>query len=377
MQTPIGIKHWHGVKWWHDEQYRTLFNPAIALTQVDAAIARVAEVFNVKWAERAEIGFAERTERHPALTFLLARGTMSLASLLDLGSDLLAVDGSYRLPSITRDLRQPSLYLSTRLELCLAAALRRENHAVAFRPVLPNGRESDLVCDGGGQRIFVESKRLLESVVQLSTLRLSIAIVSAFFELQRSGLWSTFGPMGYEIVLSDRINGLFGAGPEIDQATITGLVTKIIIRMRNRLASSKPPFEFDIARLAHIRVGPDAKCTLAGPTLDPVADLKRILQQHLKDAGSQLHPDHPGLLIVQSGSVVDSTIARLTIEQQLQRQHETASHVSAVITLPVYSLFPVRASMFRAFTVFNPAARFPASDLVAYQTLRRAFELSE
>src|SRR5690348_8071774 len=111
---------WCGDKWWHEEQYQRLLNPRISLAEVDAAVQRVSEVFTSEWVQQAA--------PHPAWTFLLPKGTLPLSSLLALGFDLVATDGTPGLQSIVHDLRQTSQYVSTRLELSIAAALVRAGH---------------------------------------------------------------------------------------------------------------------------------------------------------------------------------------------------------------------------------------------------------
>ena len=360
---------WYGEKWWHEEQYRRILAPQLTPDRVDRAVACVADVFNTKW--------SERNEPHPAWMFLLPRGTLPLASLLELGLDLLTMAGSCRLRSVVHDLRQASHYLSTRLELSLAALLKRDGHDVEFRPPLPNGKAADLVADAADQRVFLEVKRLSESEVRISTQRLSFATIAAISDLQRSEPWSKFPQVGYDIELTDQVSGLFGAGTETDQATIGGLVNAIVSEVKTCFARNVPPFDFEVARLARIRIGPEAKCSVGGPTLNPVDDLKRIIMKHLRNAGAQLHPSHPGLLLFQTGSVLDAEMSRRTSEKLLQRQQENTRQVSAAIFLPVYSSFPIRASLFRAFAVFNPSAQVHAQKLTAYRTLSRAFDIAE
>lgn len=369
-RKPLSVaKHleWYGEKWWQEDQYRG-FLPNVTAEQVDAAIARVARVFDSKWMARAE--------PHPAWVFLGPHGTFPLECLVELGSDLLDVDGVLRLPSVIHDLRVPSHFESTRLELRLAALLRREGYDLEFRPSLPNCREADLAVKDGDQRVFLEVKRLLESEAQTSTSRLSMAIIVAVGDLLRTKPWVDIPGMSYEIELSDSIGDLMRAGPVSDRVTIQGLTSGVVAELKARLEHQTPPFEYEVARLVRVRIGHNLRAGLSGPRLDPVADLKRALRKFLHNAGRQLHPEHPGILVCQTGSFLDAAITRIRLEPLLASQ-EHARHVNAAVFLPVYTSLPERFPIFPPFVVFNPCAAFATQDLSVYQTLSRHFGIIE
>jgi hypothetical protein len=164
---------------------------------------------------------------------------------------------------------------------------------------------------------------------------------------------------------------------DADEATIAAVVSAVIGELKNRFANSSPPFEFDVGGYAHIRIALDAKYTLTGPPFAPELELKRILQKHLKNPTGQLSPSDPGILVIQTGSILDAAMTRNTVEQLLARRGEQVGQLSAVIFLPTYSSFPVRRSMFRAFAVCNPRTQFPPRDLEAYKSLCSIFDIVE
>ncbi len=142
------LRDWYSSKWWYEEQYQRMYGAEIDNGELDRAVACVAEVFNAQWA--ADTGL------HPAHSLLLATG------LYNLGTDLLALEGVRRLPSVIHDLKQPSHYESTRLEVELAALLRRHGYGVEFRPPLPDGRKSDILASSD-QQLCLEAKYLSSS----------------------------------------------------------------------------------------------------------------------------------------------------------------------------------------------------------------------
>jgi hypothetical protein len=361
---PAKDRDWSREKWWQEDHYRG-FMPGLTADQIDAAIARVAEVFNAKW--------AAREEPHSAWQFLLMRGTLPLESLVSLGSDLLDVTDVIRLPSIINDLRTPSHYESARVELEVGALFRREGYAVEFHPALPNGKKSDLVVNDG-ESVFIEVKRLSTSDARASAEELSIILIDAVREL-----FSKKQGLRFQIELTDAIMDLLGSGPDADHGTIHGLISAVTSELKERLEHDEPPFRCEVAGLARVTVGPDLQTTsLSGPPINPAADLRRILTKFLRNPGEQLHPDHPGILVCKTGAVaiMNAALTRVRVEPFLGA-NPSARHLSAVVFLPVYSSLPARSPIFPPFVVFNPSAQFPASELSAYQTLARHFELWE
>src|SRR5271157_2516995 len=323
---------WYGEKWWQEEQYRG-YLPNVSPERVDAAVARVAELFGPELAPDAE--------PHPAWMFLGPRGTLPLECLVELGSDLIDMEGCVRLPSIIRDLLIPSHFESTRLELMLAAVIRREGFCVEFRPELPSGKRSDLRVGNGQQTVFLEVKRLSASEAQESVSRLSMALIIAVGEILRAIPWPDAPGIGYEIELSDVVSNLMGAGLESDAAIIQGIVAQVGTELKARLLSEVHPIIYEVAGVVRVRIGPNVRNCLSGPTLSPIADLKRALTKFLRNVGEQLHPDHPGVLVCQTGSVLDASITRICVEPLLASQGQSR-HASAVIFLPVYTSLPER-----------------------------------
>lgn len=347
-----------------------MLNPDLPPELVDRAMGQVFGVFTSAW--------QTENAQHPACFYLGARGSMPFTFLFELGVDLLLTSECLRLPSVIHDLRQASSFSSARTELNLAAALTRCGHIIEFRPPLANGKSADLATkDHPEQTVFIEIKQLSQSEAQLSLQRLFMALVSTFSELQRREPWSACAGVGYEIEITHKTLGLLGANAVADEATIAAVVAAVNAEVANRFASGQPPFEFNAGSYARIRIAPDAKCTLAGPPFAPELELKRIVQKHFKNPTEQLPPLHPGILVIRTGSVLDVTMTRNIVEQLLARQGSEGGRLSVVIFLPVYSSFPVRRSMFRAFAVLNPRAQFPAQNLGVYKSLRKLFDMGE
>jgi hypothetical protein len=175
------FSRWYEDKFWQGEEYRRLLMPTFPLEGVDRAFERVAEIFNSDWCGDAK--------GHPILFELLARGSMPFVFLLELGLNLLAVQDCLRLPSIIEDLRNAEPFLSTLLELKIAAMLRADGYKIEFRPPLPSGKRSDLMADIQGQRTYVEIKRLSESDTQESFHQLFCRLNAAISELRCSESW--------------------------------------------------------------------------------------------------------------------------------------------------------------------------------------------
>lgn len=360
------IVNWYGERWWLEDQYRG-FLPNVTPEGIETAIARVAKVFGPTWTIGAE--------PHPASMLFLSRGTLPLEGLVALGSDLLDLEDCLR-PSILHDLRTPSHYGSTRLELGLAAIFRRKSFAVELRPELPSGKRADIRVRAGMESVFFEVKRLAASEAQESISRLSFALIAKVGEILRTDPSPDVPTLGYEIELSDAINELMGAGADSDDAFIQGITSQVVTAVTAQLERQSPPFTLGVAGLVRVQIGPNIRGSLSGPTISPVADLKRALGKFLRNVGEQLHPDHPGILVCQASSVLDGSIARVLLEPLLASQ-EQARHVSAVVFLPVYSSLPQRQPFFPPFAVLNPAATASARELSAYRVLAEHFGIED
>jgi hypothetical protein len=356
-------------KWWQGKQYRRMLNPGLSLELVDRAMERAFGVFTSGW-------YAENA-KHPACFCFSTRGSGPFTFLFELGIDLLLVSECLRLPSVVNDLRRASAFSSTRTELSLAAALTRYGHQVEFRPPLPHGKCADLAVRDHDETVFIEIKLLSQSEAQVSFQRLCVALVLALSDLQRRAPWSGCAGLGYEIDITSKTLGRLGAGAEADEATIAAVVDKVGIDLTSQFANGEPPFDFYAASYARVRIARDAKCTLTGPPFAPELELKRILQKHFRNPTDQLPPLQAGILVIRTGSVLDATLTRNTVEQLLARQGVEAGQISAVVFLPVYSSFPVRRSMFRAFAVLNPSAQFPAKHLGVYKSLCNIYDIAE
>lgn len=352
-------------KWWRTDSCMRILNSSLPGDFVDSVMLRLHQVFDPDW--------CGRREAHPVRFYLHARGTIPFAYLFELACDLSYVSECLRFPSLVDDLRKAALFSSSRLELQIAAGLVRSGQLVDFRPPLASGRRADLLSHDSSHDLFIEVKETTQSVPQASLQTLNFSLITALSDLQRTEPWKSFADMGFQVEVSDTTLGLLGAGGDVDEATISGVTRAVVAEVKERFAKCQPPFEFDVDQYARVRIAPGAQCTLGGPPYAPEVELKRILQKHFKAPIWQLSLTKPGILVIRSCSVLDDFMTRTTLSPLLAKWGQQASHLSAVLFLPVFTSFPVHWSMFRAFAVVNPAARFPADELPAYRSLCRNF----
>jgi hypothetical protein len=147
------------------------------------------------------------------------------------------------------------------------------------------------------------------------------------------------------------------------------IVSGAVEEAKNRLVHGEPPFCFPAGDCVHLRIGSGIQFSVAEPSLNPQDELKRSLTKHFKNPGAQLHPDHAGLLIIESSSILEPSATRNQVEPLLCALGDEASQLSAAIFIPVYTSPPVRYGLFQAFPVLNPETRFPAHDLHPFQVL--------
>jgi hypothetical protein len=198
--------HWWRSRWWAEDQYVHAIEGKISLADVDAKIERVARIFDASWGVRT--GF------HPVHYWLLSRGLEPLQFLIGLGSDLEKVAGSPGLNSLIRCLREPREFESTLLELSLGAILAASDHAIEFRPRLPNGKEADFSACKNSNSVFFEVKKMRESEAQAAASNFSSRLGFALTDLARP----PDGPIAgfrYNVELSPALTTIFGAGPNV------------------------------------------------------------------------------------------------------------------------------------------------------------------
>lgn len=349
---------WWADKWWLQEEYTQFYSENLSPEVVDLAIMRVAAVFDLDW--------GHRTARHPIYLSLLAKGLMPLEVLCSLGSDLLCVDGSLRLPTVVDDLRNPGNYESSRLELEIAAHLRRFGHDIEFRPPIPNGREADFVTRNEAQAVYFEIKRFRTSEHHAALQWLAQSVSFSLSDI--ISRHPSLAERNIEVALDHGLSDLLGMGPEVD-AKVIDVITGQIIRGVEERAQQGEVCSFEIPSFAVVEVGPPGKPGLAvnypGPT--SLAELRRILRRPLTDAIEQLHPDHAGVIVVQTPGQLDEELTRSVVSGLLTHSGVEARHVSVVIFLPEFYSMPKIWSLFSPFSVCNSSAAFPAENLQAYK----------
>jgi len=347
--------------WWRKDQYRRILPPDLPTDLVDAAINRAYEVFNPEW--------RQGNPSHPAIAAITLPGTLSFHFMFELGIDLLSIDKCLRYGRVTKSLRKPREYLAARTELAVAATLRRKGHEIEFQPLLPNKRRADLVTESQGQTVYIEIKKLLQSETRWLLNRLSFALLLATGEILRAEPYSNFQSLGYEIRISETVFDILGGDKVAKEVAISRIVSGAVEEAKSRLVRGEPPFCFPAGECVHLRIGSGIQSSVSEPPLNPQDELLRSLARHFESPGAQLHPNHAGLLIIESSSILEPSATRSEVEPLLCALGDKASQISAAIFIPVYTSPPVRYGLFRAFPVLNPKARFPARELRPFQVL--------
>jgi len=343
-------------RWWLDQQYAYLYGDGLSRELLDEAVGRVSEIFTGEW--------ASRTPFHPMYGVLIATGSFPLVNLLRLGDNLLQVAGTLRLPSVIKDLQIASHFESARLELEVAAHLRRAGFAVEFRPRLPTGKRADILVRVQEQQVYIEIKKFAESKVHESTGWLVQSVNSALAEMfdHTPGLESR----KYVVQLELDVGNLFGSDPEKNVAVMGGITRKIRYEIVARL-DGPFPLNFPIPSIGQIFVGGDARAgsSVGCPLPSAEAELKRMLPRFFRDAIYQLHPEFPGILVTQTGAMLDPTFTTMIVSELLTHPDVKARHVCAVL------FFPVRCaitgwSLFEPFAVLNENAAVPFQALSVF-----------
>lgn len=362
-------KHWADERWWLTEEYARIYRERINTSDLDRVICRVADVFSRHWQSKAHA--------HPVNYWLLSKGLAPLEFLYGLGVNLAAIEGCLRLPSVIRDLRHSGDYESAMLELAIAAHLQRSGHHVEFRPKLPNGRSSDFVTDSKGQTVYFEIKRLRESERQLAIRDLGNLLASTLIELTNSPTRPQIRGRHYEIVVDTAVFYGFGKSRETDIKLIETVRQTIAQEIDSRLEKNLP-LDFVIPSIGSVRISDAGQegSSVMSPMPSPEAELDRIMRGHFLTGIEQLHPDHPGILIVQTPAELESKMSEAAIGDLFVNLRDQALHVSAVLILPVYNWMPQQWTLFRPFLVSNKYARIPVPNLAVFSDLRAFLDVS-
>jgi hypothetical protein len=363
------MRIWFGEKWWHEDQYRDVLRGDPTLDEIDRAVERLVEVFDEEWSSECH--------GHPAAPWLLSKGTGPLEFQYELGADLLEMDGALRIRSVIHGLKQPSEFGGVRFELGMAALLKRNGFAVEFRPPAPGGRAADLAVAKGLEEVFFELKRLDETRIQAAVQRLTEDVMFATSDIMSERFAGTNAPKCAIELLPDAL-GMLSGDPESD-AIVTRTYKNIISEEIIRHCGESLPIEFCIPSVADIRIGAaqDQFSGIGHPMLPPEVELKRIMRGCLKEALDQLSGFSPGIVVIQTGAILNPSVATSVIATWLTRADRDLSYVSAIIFLPAIPPSGGKVWLFPAFAVLNPKARYPAAALQSYICLREAFDIYE
>jgi len=357
------IRNWAESEWWVADEYARVYEPQLTRADVSRAIHRVARVFDEKW--------MRKRAPHPMLGWLLATGLWPLQTLFELGQDLLTLDGADNFRPVIQDLRLGSHFDSARLELSIAATLKRRDHCIAFRPQLPNSqKKADFVARLAGEHVYFEMKHLGESdftrTLHRYLWRVGEAVRQFFADSSHPALRAT----NYEIDLDPWFTTILGSGQTNDDALIEDFMRRLLNAIQER-AESGEELRFPVPRLASVFVGKtaDGRSSVNWAMPSPETELKRLLRR-LAKAPSQLHPDHPGIIVAQTTTALERDSAVEIVSGLVKSIGPSIRHLSAVLVIPVISSFPGPWALFRPFAVENPAATKPARCLAAYEHLQ-------
>jgi len=351
--------YWWKDRWWADEEYLRLYGDQVSLAEVDSKIDRVARVFDASWGKQVGL--------HPVHYHLLSKGTMPLGALFTLGRDLECVEGCTGLRAVIEGLRNPKEYESARFELAMGAILCGNGHEVAFRPQLPHGKSADFSSRKKEQIVFFELKKIRESQAQLASSEFSSRLLYALTDLTRDP-GGPFPNYHFQVALEPELLSAFGAGPNVDIHIIDGAVAQIAAEIRTRLTNGEMSFELPGAgTFAFDSTKGTKDSAVSSQHTGPGRELRRILQKALSEGINQLHPDFPGIIVVQSSSELHESMTRVVISGLLAGLQNKGQHVSAIIFLPVLYGIGLAWAYFNAFAVSNPNARVNPIELEAFK----------
>jgi hypothetical protein len=240
--------------------------------------------------------------------------------------------------------------------LALGSMLAERSHTIVFSPSLPSGKEADLSARKGNQLVFLELKKLRQSQGQLAASEFSSQVMFAISDLTRP----PDGPLlnyHFQVELNPELLNSLGVGPELDALIITGALEGIKQEIQDRVKGGELAFE--IPRVGTFVFDREKGIEGSGITSSyggAGAELKRVLQSHMRDAVIQLHPEFPGIIVVQSEGALDQPLTELIVSSMLSSLGAKAQHVVALIFLPVTYSIPSPWAMFNAFSVRNPKA---------------------
>lgn len=356
---------WWKNRWWAEEEYTRLYpHMGITLAQVDANVTRVAQVFNEDWGKKSGLNGIHY--------WLVMKGTMALEFLYGLGEDLRQVESAEGLESIIRRLRSPDEFERALFELQVGAVLRRKDHCITFDPLLPNGRRADILAEKDGVKVFFELKKLRPSQTDRAV---------DWFVRELSFLISQLtGPRGclenchYQIQLGPELLTCLGNGDDMDKAVIAGTINALKTEIHERVNAGE--LSFEIQNVGLFSFDPNkgiVDSAIIHPRGGASPELKRIIHSYLKDAYSQLHPEHAGIIMIQTPSELDESLTNRIVKGLFSALGDRASHVSALVFLPLMYSLPGPWALFNAFAVHNPAAPRAASQLDAFCAISQSF----
>lgn len=261
--------------------------------------------------------------------------------------------------AVTADLQDVSKYESALLELEVAAHLKRSGHLIEFRPYLPNGRHSDFLASFGDQQVYFEIKRFRESDVQGALNYLGRAVYFALLDLTRESSESVLAGQRFDVELDTGLADLLGTNPDQDQAIIEGIKHKIVAEITEK-AKENRTLDFIVPSIARVTTGDVVRegSRLTVPAVSSQTELRRFLRGHFLGAIEQIHSEHAGMIAVQTSGYLEHGVAGVALDGLFSQLGPRASHVCAVVFLPVFNWMPTTWANFKPFAVLNKSTNF-------------------
>lgn len=367
MTHEAGIdQFWCANKWWLKEEYAMVWMERITASEMECYVDEIARVFNETW--------CRTTKPHPAQYWLGSQGLMPMQWLCSVGHDLASIRDSRGYGAVVHDLRDPGKFESARLGLAVAAALATAGHAVAFEPSVDGGKRADVLSTYANEKVFIEIKVLRESE--------SSGAMSYFATILGMSIREVIQALGGELAKLNSIIELspeleFGAGPDVDKAVIHGLVESVGVQVSEKLREGERAFT--LAHIGSFRFGSPIEIpqsTLSYRSSNATEELTRVMRSCIYKGVGQLSRACPGLIIVRTQGELSSSQTMTILGGYLKGLGKGASHLSAVIFLPMYYSLPSRWSLFEPFAVRNTAATVAPESLRAFSAIADAFGVS-
>jgi hypothetical protein len=247
--------------------------------------------------------------------------------------------------------------------LDLAAHFKRLGHEIEFRPPLPNGKKADFVV-ASDTSVYFEIKRLQKPERRLAVEELVNRITFALSDLTTR--WDNHAVKGPTIevdlnqTVTERLNR------RGDREVVAKEVIETVVEVVRRELAIGTRNEFVIPSIGKIKIGTG----ISSVSYRLPADESRRILRTLKEAAQQLHPDYPGIVVLESGQVLQTEDVQkigTVLEQSIPE------HLVAALVVPEYFGMFEPFSPFYPFYVLNRKGRYDVRTLKVFSDLLAAY----